>query len=69
KKQEIINVVNRVAGAPLKKLRGGFHIRPCPLAARQTSAGAYRIRPYGFRFRPKGENSTFFIIYYLFFVI
>ena len=31
---------------------------PCPLAARQTSAGAYRMRPYGFRFRPKGESST-----------
>ena len=30
-----------------KKRRGGFHIRPCPLAARQTSAGAYRMRPYG----------------------
>ena len=41
-----------------KKRRGGFHIRPCLLAARQTSAGAYRMRPYGFRFRPKGENST-----------
>ena len=41
-----------------KKRRGGFHIRPCLLAARQPSAGAYRMRPYGFRFRPKGENST-----------
>ena len=27
--------------------RGGFHIRPCPFAAAQTSAGAYRMRPYG----------------------
>ena len=36
--------------APTKKRRGGFHIRPCPLAARKTSAGAYRMRPYGFRF-------------------
>ena len=44
-------------GRPYKKRRGGFHIRPCPLAARQTSAGAYRMRPYGFRFRPKGETS------------
>ena len=38
-------------GRPYKKRRGGFHIRPCPLAAGQTSAGAYRMRPYGFRFR------------------
>ena len=34
-----------------KKRRGGFHIRPCALAAGQTSAGAYRMRPYGFRFQ------------------
>ena len=34
-----------------KKRRGGFHIRPCPLAVRQTSAGAYRMRPYGSRFQ------------------
>ncbi len=39
-----------------KKCRGGFHIRPCPLAARQTSAGAYRMRPYGFRFQ-QGETT------------
>ena len=38
---------------PYKKRRGGFHIRPCPLAARQTSAGAYRMRPYGLRFRQR----------------
>ena len=25
---------------------GGFHIRPCPFAAAQTSAGAYRMRLY-----------------------
>ena len=49
-------MVNRVAGAPLKKRRGGFHIRPCPLAARQTSAGAYRMRPYGFRFRQREKT-------------
>ena len=45
---------NREKRAPLrpyKKRRGGFHIRPCPLAVRQTSAGAYRMRPYGSRFR------------------
>ena len=30
-----------------KSRRGGFHIRPCPFAAAQTSAGAYRMRPYG----------------------
>ena len=41
-----------------KKRRGGFHIRPCPFAAEHTSAGAYRMRPYGFRLRPKGENSA-----------
>ena len=48
---------NREKRAPLrphKKRRGGFHIPPCPLAAGQTSAGAYRMRPYGFRFRPTG---------------
>ena len=48
--------MNRVAGAPLKKRRGGFHIRPCPLAVRQTSAGAYRMRPYGFRFRQREKT-------------
>ena len=31
------------------------HAPPCPLAAGQTSAGAYRMRPYGFRFRPTGS--------------
>ena len=36
-----------------KKRRGGFHIRPCPLAVRQTSAGAYRMRPYGSRFQQR----------------
>ena len=52
------------AGAlPLQKCRGGFHIRRCPLAVRQTSAGAYRMRPYGFRFRqrektPRGAPSS-----------
>ena len=48
----------RGGSARHKKRRGGFHIRPCPLAVRQTSAGAYRMRPYGSRFRPKGENFT-----------
>ena len=43
----------RGASARHKKRRGGFHIRPCPLAARQTSAGAYRMRPYGFRFQQR----------------
>ena len=44
---------NAPLSAPTKKRRGGFHIRPCLLAARQTSAGAYRMRPYGFRFQQR----------------
>ena len=43
-------------GAATKKRRGGFHIRPCPLAVKQTSAGAYRMRPYGLRFRQREKT-------------
>ena len=34
-----------------------------------NTAGGYGIRPYVFCFRPPGENSTFFIIYYFLFFI
>ena len=51
--------------------RGGFHIRPCPFAAEHTSAGAYRMRPYGSLFfeRSAATRSTKFIIYYFLFFI
>ena len=53
--------------------RGGFHIRPCPFAAAQTSAGAYRMRPYGIFLSDAIHNLyiyyLLFIIYYLLFII
>ena len=47
--------------------RGGFHIRPCPFAAAQTSAGAYRMRPYVIFERSTATRPTIFIIYYFLF--
>ena len=38
-------------------------------ASVSNTAGGYGIRPYVFCFRPPGENSTFFIIYYFLFFI
>ena len=53
-----------------KNRRGGFHIRPCPFAAAQTSAGAYRMRPYGIFLSDAIHNLPYllFIIYYFLFV-
>ena len=48
--------------------RGGFHIRPCPFAAEHTSAGAYRMRPYGSLFRAERSDAVH-KIYYLLFLI
>ena len=54
-----------------KSRRGGFHIRPCPFAAEHTSAGAYRMRPYGSLClsgaqRRGPQNLLFIISYFLF---
>ena len=52
-----------------KSRRGGFHIRPCPFAAEHTSAGAYRMRPYGSLFlsgaQRRSPQNLLFIIFYL----
>ena len=44
--------------------RGGFHIRPCPFAAAQTSAGAYRMRPYGIFVSDAIHNLSYLLFVY-----